>query len=260
MKSVAVQISGVRASQRRRRERPTLTLVRAGAPDAENLRLLGSMTAGVAHDLRNVLNGLSLHVQVLERSKGQDASDSLAHLRSAVTTGVELVNQLVGFGSAHAQPRAEVQLGMLAHEACALSRMHKRPVGLAAIVLREAHEPSASVMAYRGDVLSAVLNLVLNAIDSMPSGGTVDVATGSARGGVWVRVSDEGPGIPAALQRRIFEPFFTTKGANGNGLGLSQVSECARRHGGTLDLETRAAKGATFALWLPVHKSTDGSA
>jgi signal transduction histidine kinase len=168
-----------------------------------------------------------------------------------VTTGVELLDQLVRFGSAHVQPRAEVQLGMLAHEACALSRMRKRPVGQAAIVLRETHEPSGSVMAYRGDVLSAVLNLVLNAIDAMPSGGTIDVTTAPAHRGVCVKVSDEGPGIPAALQRRIFEPFFTTKGANGNGLGLSQVSECARRHGGTLDLEMRTAKGATFALWLP---------
>jgi signal transduction histidine kinase len=210
------------------------------------------MTAGVAHDLRNVLNGVSLHVQVLERSRGQDGGDSLAHLRAAVTTSVELLDQLVRFGSAHVQPRAEVQLGMLAHEACALSKMHKRPVGQVAIVLREGHEPSASVMAYRGDVLSAVLNLVLNAIDAMPSGGTIDVTTGSAHGGVWVKVSDEGPGIPAALRRRIFEPFFTTKGANGNGLGLSQVLTCARRHGGTLQLERRAAKGATFVMWLPL--------
>jgi signal transduction histidine kinase len=224
--------------------------------DAENLRLLGSMTAGVAHDMRNVLNGVSLHAQVLTRvmtrSEMQDASESLAHLRTAVTTAVELLDRLVTFGSAHAKPRVDVHLDVLAHEACELSKMRIRASKAAAtIVLREAHGPSAPVRVHRGDVLSAMINLIINAVDAMPGGGTIDVATGSAREGSWVKVSDEGPGIPHALQRRIFERFFTTKGSKGTGLGLSQVMGCAERHGGTVQLEARGVPRTTFELWLP---------
>lgn len=223
--------------------------------DAENLRLLGSMTTGVAHDLRNVLHGVSLHAQVLARSEGKDASDSLAHLKTAVTAGVELLDRLVMFGSAHARPWVDAHLDVLAHEACELSKIHVRSAAMkTTIVLRETHAPSVQVRVHRGDVLSAVMNLIINAVDAMPRGGAIDVTTGSAHEGAWVKVADDGPGIPVALQRRIFEPFFTTKGSKGNGLGLSQVVGCAERHGGTVRLEPRELQRTTFTLWLPASR------
>jgi signal transduction histidine kinase len=231
----------------------------AGAVDAENLRLLGSMTTGVAHDLRNVLHGVSLHAQVLARSGGQDASDSLAHLKTAVTAGVELLDRLVMFGSAHARPRTNVHLDQLAHDACELSRVHVQSANLKArVVLREAHGPSTPVSVHGGDVLSAMVNLIINAVDAMPRGGAVDVTTGSAREGAWVNVSDDGPGIPEALRRRVFERFFTTKGSKGSGLGLSQVLGCAERHGGTVHLEAAGAESrTTFVLWFPASRQAE---
>jgi signal transduction histidine kinase len=226
-------------------------LVAPPAARAENLALLGSMTAGVAHDLRNILHGISLHVQFLQRSPSIDAAECLSDLRGAVTTGVELVDQLVRFGSVQARTKQEVRLDALAHEACTLARMRARPAGQQPVGLREAHGPSSPVMAWRADVVSAVLNLVINAVDSMPRGGTVEVATGSNGQASWIRVADEGCGVPEALRRHIFEPFFTTKGDAGTGIGLSQVQECAQRHGGTVSLASERATGSAFTLWLP---------
>jgi signal transduction histidine kinase len=224
----------------------------ARAMEAENLRLLGCMTAGVSHDLRNVLNGISLNLQILERSGAKDASAGLEQLRRAVTHGVELLDRFRMFSAAHVQPKADVPLAVLAHEACELSRMSLRGPERATIAIREAHAPSCPpVTAHRGEVVSAVINLVINAADAMPRGGAVEVTTGAARGAAWVRVSDQGPGIPPNLRQRIFEPFFTTKGAAGSGLGLAQVRECARRHGGKVELQTSTGRGAAFTLWLP---------
>ena len=242
-------LDGLRTAAVRARARGTPSANRAR--DAENLRLLGRMTAGISHDLRNVLNGFSMGLGVLERSEARDASDTILKLRRSVSVGVEMLDRLCVFGGAHAQPMREAQLSELAHEACELSKLGVHSSKQTGIVLRERHDPSPPVMAHRGEVVSAVMNLVANAIDAMPCGGTVDVITGAARGGAWVRVSDEGPGISASLRRRIFYPFFTTKGRNGNGLGLSQVLACARGHKGLVNLDTHTATGAAFTLWLP---------
>jgi signal transduction histidine kinase len=106
-------------------------------------------------------------------------------------------------------------------------------------------------------MVAALLNLVSNAIDAIQAldegaeGGTVTVSTGASDGGAWVRVHDDGPGIPEEIQGRIFEPFFTTKGTEGTGLGLAIVYAFVRRHGGKLTLDSAPGKGTAFTLWFP---------
>jgi signal transduction histidine kinase len=225
----------------------------------EGMHLLGLMTAGISHDLRNVLNGLSLQLQVLERCELKKADESLQHLRRGVAVGIELLDHLRELSGAHAQQKVSATLAALAHEACELSRMSLRSPRRAPITIREVHAASCPpVRVHRGEVLSAVINLVLNAADAMPSGGTIEITTGAARGGAWVRVSDQGPGIPPALQRSIFQPFFTTKGSAGSGLGLAQVRQCMRRHAGSVHLQTRPGHGAAFTLWLPAGEARSG--
>jgi signal transduction histidine kinase len=169
-----------------------------------------------------------------------------------VKHGVELLERFRTFSSAHVQPMADAWLADLVHEACELSRMGLQTPERATIAIREAHAASCpSVTVHRGEIVSAVINLVINAADATPRGGSIDVTTGGAPGSAWVRVSDQGPGIPPSIRQRIFEPFFTTKGAAGSGLGLAQVRECARRHGGRVELHTRRGHGTVFTLWLP---------
>jgi signal transduction histidine kinase len=109
--------------------------------------------------------------------------------------------------------------------------------------------PAVSVRS--GEVVSALVNLIVNAIDAMPNGGTVTLRTRAARDGAEIDIEDDGPGMPKEVADRIFEPFFTTKGDAGTGLGLAMVVDCVQRHGGTLALATKPGQGTKFTLWIP---------
>jgi signal transduction histidine kinase len=102
------------------------------------------------------------------------------------------------------------------------------------------------------------MNLVLNAVDAMPQGGVITLAT--RREGEWavLAVSDTGTGIPAELRRRIFEPFFTTK-ETGTGLGLSIVSGIVSSYGGSIEVEAEAGRGTAFTIRLPATGDGGGA-
>jgi signal transduction histidine kinase len=117
------------------------------------------------------------------------------------------------------------------------------------------------VMATGGEIVSALVNLVVNSIDAMaPSrangtAGTITVRSGeSADGMVWVEVSDDGPGMPPEVAKRVFEPFFTTKGQEGTGLGLAMVYATMQRHSGSVTVDTTPGRGTTFRLSLPASE------
>jgi signal transduction histidine kinase len=106
------------------------------------------------------------------------------------------------------------------------------------------------------EIVSALVNLIVNAIDAMRDGGTITLRTGESERGTWVQVADDGPGMPPDVEVRVFEPFFTTKGEAGTGLGLAMVYASMQRHGGSIRLETAPGKGTTFTLWFPRSPST----
>jgi CheY-like chemotaxis protein len=102
------------------------------------------------------------------------------------------------------------------------------------------------------ELREALTNLVLNAVDAMPEGGVLRLASAVRDGEVEVVVSDTGVGIPEAIRHKIFDPFFTTKGPNGTGLGLSMTYGILARHGGRVAVESEPGAGTTFRLWFPV--------
>jgi signal transduction histidine kinase len=222
----------------------------------EKLRALGEMAAGISHDLKNLLNPLSLHLQLLKRilKRGTAGADeAIAEMEQVLRRGVETVERLREFSRQTPEKRLEeVDLDALAHEAAELCRPRiasARPLR-AIRVVEDLHRPPR-IMARSTELVGAILNLLVNAIDAMTEGGTLTVTTGTSDGGAWVKVQDDGPGIPEDLQRRVFEPFFTTKGKEGTGLGLAMVYACVRRHDGKLTLDTAVGKGTTFTLWFP---------
>jgi len=224
---------------------------------AEKLRALGEMAAGISHDLKNILNPLSLHLQLLERTLKRGlpgADEAIAEMKRVLVRGVETLDRLREFSRQTPERRMEpVSLDALAHEAIELSRPRIASVYRArGVTLVEELGSPPTVNARPAEVVTALLNILVNAIDALTEGGTVTVSTGALDGGAWVRVHDDGPGIPEASRGRVFEPFFTTKGAKeGTGLGLAMVYAFVQRHCGKLTLDSAVGIGTTFTIWLP---------
>jgi hypothetical protein len=210
-----------------------------------------------------VRSGISLHLQLLRRivkEGAPGAEEALAGMEQALRRGVETVERLCAFSRQSPESRIEpVDVDAVAREAIELSRPRiastTRTAGV--LLVAELGAPP-SIPARSSEIMSGLLNLIVNAIDAMPDGGTVTVSTGAADRSTWVRVADDGPGIPDEIRARIFEPFFTTKGAHGTGLGLATVHALTQRYGGKVTLDTAPLLGTRFTLWFP--SSTEGPA
>ena len=102
------------------------------------------------------------------------------------------------------------------------------------------------------ELRQVLTNMILNAVDALPRGGTITIATRAAAGAVEVSVTDTGVGMSEEVRRRIFEPFFSTKGPKGTGLGLAMVYGIVARHGGEVIIASREGHGTTFTIRLPI--------
>ena len=222
----------------------------------EKLRALGQMAAGVSHDLKNILNPLSLQVQLVERciDRGNvaDAKQTLTEMRQVLTRGVQTVERLREYSRQSRDARTEdIDLNRLVHEAAEIARPRMAGRGGRMNRMREELGAPLPVKGRSADIVNALVNLIINAIDAMPDGGNIVLRTGEESGTSWVQVADDGPGMPPDVERRIFEPFFTTKGEEGTGLGLAMVYACMQRHGGSVKVETAPGNGTTFTLFFP---------
>ena len=124
-------------------------------------------------------------------------------------------------------------------------------------VERQWLEDLPPIVCLEGEIRQVLANLISNAIDSMPNGGTLHLAVSDAATGLNIEISDTGQGIPAEVRNKILEPFFTTKGRNGTGLGLTITAEIIARHGGTLNFDSttdRRHSGTCFRFFLPFQQ------
>src|SRR5205823_4701514 len=112
-------------------------------------------------------------------------------------------------------------------------------------------EGDVRVRGWRPVLRQALTNLVLNAVDAMPDGGTIELIAREEAHAAVVEVVDSGTGMPPEVRARAFEPFFTTKGELGTGLGLAQVRAAVEQHGGAIELESEPGRGTTFRLRMP---------
>jgi len=221
----------------------------------QKLRSLGQMAAGVAHDLKNIINPLSLHLQFLKRSVGKDQTDaqqSIAEMQQTLKRGLETIERLRMFS--HQSPSTVKQLvdvNQLIRESMEICRPRTRQRHDAHFKLIEKLGDPPIVSLASSEAVAVLVNLVVNAIEAMPNGGTVTVSSAREDKGAMIRVSDDGPGMSAETEARVFEPFFTTKGDEGTGLGLAMAYAFVQRSHGSLSLETAPGKGSTFSLWFP---------
>jgi PAS domain S-box-containing protein len=231
---------------------------------SEKLGAMGSLLAGVAHELNNPLAIVLGRATLLEeKAAGLAPLQNDARLvREAAERCGRIVRTFLNMARQRPMTRGTVQINELAQAAADILAYSLRSHGIALTLLLDGEVPPVQG---DGDQLGQIiLNLLVNAqhalADTPPSARHVRLTTGVERNAagdratqVWLRVADHGPGVQASLRESIFEPFFTTK-TEGTGLGLAVSRDIARAHGGELFLEEPInSAGASFLLRLPVH-------
>ncbi|HEY3064938.1 MAG TPA: response regulator [Methylomirabilota bacterium] len=232
---------------------------------SEKLTALGQLAGGIAHDFNNLLQAILGYAQLM-KANPSDAGlvgRSLDVVESAALDGSETVRRIQQFARLRPDEQfVPVDLNNIVKEAVAITKPRweekiahdNRHLDL---LLELGTVPPVNG---RPAALTEVMtNLILNAMDAMPEGGTLTIGTGTLDARIGrITVTDTGIGMPEAVQRRIFEPFFSTKGEGGSGLGLSMAYSIVKRHGGEIAVQSQPGHGTTFTLTFPIaRESTD---
>jgi PAS domain S-box-containing protein len=231
----------------------------------QRLETAAGLAAGIAHEVNNPLAYVGSNLRHVDRaidaiaerlaSQAGGKSEEIEELRLGVAGSLQ-GDRMRRFAGLSQGELGEVDVNAVAGEALKMAALH-RP---AAIELR--FEPGDDLPLIQGSsehLIQAVLNLAINGLQavSQRGAGTVRVVTRSREEGAEIVVSDDGPGIPAAIRDRIFDPFFTTKSpGEGSGLGLAIAHDIVREHGGVLELHSEEGKGAEFAIRLPARPAS----
>jgi signal transduction histidine kinase len=217
---------------------------------SEKFRALGQMSAGIAHDLKNLLNPLLLYTDLIRDQAATNAEirDCAERMERILNRGLETVERLRDFSRQSSEDTETVatDLDSMVHEATEVCKPRLARIEL---TLQLGCPPKATIRP--SDCVTAIVNLILNAVDAVDGKGKITVRTGSSDHASFVEVTDDGPGMTPEIKNRILEPFFTTKGNTGTGLGLSIVYAFTQRHGGRLDIDSEPGKGARFRMWFP---------
>lgn len=236
--------------------------VRTEAQLAHSARLvsLGRMAAGVAHEINNPLAVIGELAGLMEdlidddfvaaSPHGELFRENVRKIQHHIDRSRDITHRLLGFARRMEPQRDQVDLNEVAREALSFIETE---AGFRQIKVEQRLDANLPVITSdRAQLQQVVLNLLNNALDASPAGGTVTVSTFFDDDSITVEVEDEGSGIPEELRDRIFEPFFTTKGpGEGSGLGLSICYTITKGLGGTLTFDSEVEVGTVFRLRLP---------
>jgi two-component system, NtrC family, sensor kinase len=220
---------------------------------SERLATIGKMAAHVTHEIRNPLSSIALNLELLEEelpASAEEANNLLRAIKAEVERLSGLSEQYLSVARQKPQQKQLERLAEIVEEACEFVRRELEQAGIKLEVSIEPGVGELSLPVAEAQVRQALLNLLRNAREAMPSGGRVVVKLLRAEGGgLDLIVDDEGVGMPATTRERLFEPFFTTK-QHGTGLGLAITRQIAEAHGGSIRVEPREPKGTRIVLHL----------
>jgi signal transduction histidine kinase/CheY-like chemotaxis protein len=239
----------------------------------ERLRALGQMASGIAHDINNSISPIALYAESLlegEPSLSERTRSCLIIMQRAIQDVSGTVDRMREF----CRPRepqlqlARVELNRLVEHVVSLTRARWSDLpqqrGVVIDLLTDLAVDLPDIMGAEGEIRDALTNLIFNAVDAMPEGGTLtictrgitaDTADTPSADHVRVEVSDTGMGMDEKTRRRCIEPFYTTKGERGTGLGLAMVYGMTQRHSAGLEIESVQGKGTTVRLTFPISTS-----
>ncbi len=241
--------------------------IEAQMHQSERLTALGQMAGGIAHDFNNLLQAILGYAQLMARSPGNAdvVRRGIDVIEKAANGGAETVRRIQKFARLRPdEPFVTMDLNQVVRDSLAITRPRweeKKVKGGVPLQLELELGPVPVVMGRPAELNEVITNLVLNAIDAMPKGGTLRIRTrlGDHRHAV-ITVADTGMGMSDEVRKKVFDPFFTTKGEEGTGLGLSVSHSIVERHGGDLKVDSRPGEGTTFTITLPIGMSPTGEA
>jgi signal transduction histidine kinase len=237
-----------------------LRLAQHAALKQERLSAFGTMAAGIAHDFNNsltlILGYSDLMLSGSRNGSEKTQADYIRAITTAATDAAQVVRRLREFHRPDdgTETRVILQLNQIVEQAVTLTRPKWKDQAVSRSVEISVTTQLGTLRPISGDpaeVREMMTNLIFNAVDAMPSGGTITVKTDMEEGEISLRVQDSGTGMDEETRRRCLEPFFTTKGEKGTGLGLAAVYGIVERHHGTIDVESELGCGTTFCVRLP---------
>jgi signal transduction histidine kinase/CheY-like chemotaxis protein len=229
----------------------------------ERLKALGQMASGIAHDINNAISPIALYTESLlerETNLSPRARDYLSTIQHAIEDVSHTVARMREFYRQREQQLAltPVKLNEMVKQVIDLSRARWSDMpqqrGIFIKVETDLEPDLPQIMGVESEIREALVNLVFNAVDAMPEGGTLTLRTKSSEQPtrlVRVEVSDTGIGMDEETRRHCLEPFFTTKGERGTGLGLAMVYGIVRRHNADIEIDGAPGKGTTMRINFP---------
>ncbi len=223
---------------------------------ADRLATIGKLAAGVAHELNEPLTGILGFAELLKELAGmpEPALSDLARIESAALHAREVVRKLLLFARQISPKQSRVAVNRLVQEVVAFFQARLSQQGIEVHTRLEGALPQ--ILADESQIRQIVMNLTINAIHAMDSGGVLAIATRSCGGEIVLSVRDSGKGIPEEIKDKIFLPFFTTKDVDmGTGLGLAVVHGIVKSHHGRIKVFSSAGRGAEFKVYLPLMQN-----
>jgi hypothetical protein len=221
----------------------------------EKLAALGTMAAGIAHEMNNPLGIITTRIEVMlldaeQQQLPAQVLDDLQVLHRASQRVARIAASLRSFARHTPADRVPLDLSAIVEES--LQLMQKPLAAENVQVVASLDRALPPILGDATTLHQVLMNLLTNAREAMPGGGRIRIETGPAERAGWIRlrVTDDGPGIPAEEISKIFDPFFTTK-RTGTGLGLSVTYGIIQEHGGTVDVQSAPGAGTTFVLSFP---------
>jgi nitrogen-specific signal transduction histidine kinase len=231
----------------------------------ERLRALGQMASGIAHDINNAISPVSLYTELLlqqEQHLSTQGRARLGTMQRAIEDVAGTIERMREFYRPRESARAfrKVDVHAAIDQVVELTRPRWQALpqerGIFIDVRRHFAAGRLEILGDEVELRDALTNLVFNAVDAMPEGGTLTLTTGVRRGndtmpGISIEVSDTGIGMDEETRRRCMEPFFTTKGERGTGLGLASVFGMLRRHDADFEIDSAPGIGTTVRMIFP---------
>lgn len=258
-KTFTEMLASLRERDRRQKAESEIRLLQS-----EKQASIGKLAAGVAHEINNPLTGVLTFTHMLLRRKdiGDDIRSDLRKIAHATERVREIVKGLLDFSRQTKLDPEPLDVNRLVQSTMSLLENQALVRGIRLIF--EPGEELPMLTLDRSQVESALLNIILNALDATEPGESITLSTGIGifatqgyRKGVEIAVIDTGCGIPPENLDKLFDPFFTTKEVGqGTGLGLAVSYGIVKRHGGTIRVQSEVGRGSTFTIWLPIDEAS----